>query len=269
MERCWYDRHAVAKIEDDEKRDFYRTIIADKKPMFMIYIYPTLANEYKTYLTSTNKNSLREFGVTVEELKEKRYDELTPRQIEFLRYYDKMMPVGLNDCVMNRICRIFEREFDDFIKNKSGTNAEFDPEILKSGISYTDKDYKVVRNLHNDYLNRLKNYKTRACYERVDGDEFNEQLDRIKAEFEEECDKVCPCRRTLTDILIDICYSNASTKRYIWSSCGNIVVDNLLKNNDNTLRFPELCAEGEFEYGGKRFTIKEKKVEGEENDSAE
>ena len=35
MPRTWHDRHAANKIEDDELRDFYRSIVADKKPYFM------------------------------------------------------------------------------------------------------------------------------------------------------------------------------------------------------------------------------------------
>ena len=38
MPRTWHDRHAANKIEDDELRDFYRSIVADKKPYFMRYL---------------------------------------------------------------------------------------------------------------------------------------------------------------------------------------------------------------------------------------
>ena len=46
MPRTWHDRHAANKIEDDELRDFYRSIVADKKPYFMRYIYPVLMKQY-------------------------------------------------------------------------------------------------------------------------------------------------------------------------------------------------------------------------------
>lgn len=69
MPRTWHDRHAANKIEDDELRDFYRSIVADKKPYFMRYIYPALMKQYNQYIKNTNRNCLREFQMTVDELR--------------------------------------------------------------------------------------------------------------------------------------------------------------------------------------------------------
>ena len=30
MPKSWYDRHVVNKFDDDSKKDFYRSIVADK-----------------------------------------------------------------------------------------------------------------------------------------------------------------------------------------------------------------------------------------------
>ena len=58
MPRTWHDRHAANKIEDDELREFYRSIVADKKPYFMRYIYPALMKQYNQYIKNTNRNCL-------------------------------------------------------------------------------------------------------------------------------------------------------------------------------------------------------------------
>ena len=68
MPRSWHDRHAANTIEVDEIRRFYNRIVADKKPYFMIYIYPSLMKQYNTYIKNTNKNALREFRLSVDEL---------------------------------------------------------------------------------------------------------------------------------------------------------------------------------------------------------
>ena len=94
MPRLWYDRHAANKSEGDAK--FQRNIVADKKPYFMRYIYPMLSKQYNTYIKNTDKNALREFQMTVAELKATPKSDLTERQEEFLRYYDFRMPVGVN-----------------------------------------------------------------------------------------------------------------------------------------------------------------------------
>lgn len=131
MPRTWHDRHAANKIEDDELRDFYRSIVADKKPYFMRYIYPALMKQYNQYIKNTNRNCLREFQMTVDELRMVPADELTERQSDFLRYYDYRMPVGTGDCVMNKICKRFEQEFDGYIR-KHNSKIKFDYTIMKN-----------------------------------------------------------------------------------------------------------------------------------------
>lgn len=260
MPKEWYDRHLVNKIEDDDKRNFYRSIVADKKPYFMRYIYPTLMSQYNTYIKNTDKNCLREFGMTVSELKSMRYDELTERQIEFLNYYNRSMPVGTNDCIMNQICRKFEMMFDGFNK-KSSSKSDFDYSIMKSDAEYTAKQYRTIKSMYETYTKRLSNFKSFAEYERVDDEGSALGLERIKEEFIEECDKVCPDQSVLCNIILDICYSKNITKRFAWSICGSEIIKNLLSKNGNKISYPVMCDDGEFEYGGNSFTIETKEIE--------
>ena len=260
MPKEWYDRHSVNKIEDDDKRNFYRSIVADKKPYFMRYIYPTLMSQYNTYIKNTDKNCLREFGMTVSELKSMRYDELTERQVEFLNYYSRSMPVGTNDCVMNQICRKFEMMFDGFNK-KSSYKSDFDYSIMKSDAEYTAKQYRTIKSMYETYTKRLSNFKSFAEYERVDDGDSALGLERIKEEFIEECDKICPDQSILCNIILDICYSKNITKRFAWSICGSEIIKNLLSKNGNKISYPVMCDDGEFEYGGNSFTIETKEIE--------
>lgn len=260
MPREWYDYHAVNKIEDEEVRNFYRSVVADKKPYFMRYIYPALMSQYNTYIKNTDRNSLIEFGQTVAELKAHRYDELTERQKEFLRFYDHKMPVGVNDCVMNRICRKFEQAFDGFVKKNSKV-AEFDYTIMKSDVEYSPKAYRTIKGLCEGYNKRLSNFSAFTDYERVDESDAKAGLDRINEEFVEECTKICPNQKELCNIMLDIYYSKSLTKRFVWSVCGSEIINNLLIANDNTISYPTLCDSGEVEYGGNRFTIETKKLE--------
>ncbi len=197
MPREWHDRHAASMIEDPERRKLYRDIVADKKPYFMRYIYPTLMRQYNTYIKNTNKNALREFQMTVDELLNIPYGELTERQHEFLRYYKLMrqyntyikntnknalrefqmtvdellnipygelterqheflryykikLPVGVGNCVMNRICVRFEEEFDHQSSALS-SDVPFDYSIMKSGAQYSNRQVGVG----NCVMNRI------------------------------------------------------------------------------------------------------------------
>lgn len=268
MPREWHDRHSVNTIEDATKRRFYQKLVADKKPYFMRLIYPALMKQYNTYIKNTNKNAMREFQMTVDELLELPCSELTDRQKDFLRYYHSRMPVGNNDCVMNRICRRFEKEFDGYL-GRHNADTEFDYNIMKSGTEYSRSQYNAILKLYENYNKRLRSYAVFASYERVDEyDTFSKMLE-MREEFMQECTKVCPNRFSLCDIVLDICYRKSSTKRFAWEMCGDEIIQNLLARNGCVISYPTLDSNGEIMFGGNRFSLKRKRLEEVYGDSSQ
>lgn len=258
MPRLWYDRHSANKSEDDVK--FQRSIVADKKPYFMRYIYPALMKQYNTYIKNTDKNALREFQMTVAELQAVPVDERTERQNEFIKYYNFRMPVGLNNCVMNKICRRFEEEFDGHV-GKHNTSIKFDYSIMRSNDEYTAKQLASIKRLYEDYNKRLINYAIFADYERVDECDSLATLSVMNEEFRKECNKICPNRSQLCNIILDICYTRNSTKRFAWSMCGSDIIHNLLINNDNKISYPTLDTAGDITFCENKFVVETIKIE--------
>ncbi len=254
MPREWHDRHSVNMIEDAETRRFYQKLVADKKPYFMRIIYPALMKQYNTYIKNTNKNAMREFQMTVDELMEIPASEQTERQKDFIRYYHSRMPVGNNDCVMNRICRRFEREFDGYL-GRHNADTEFDYTIMKSDAEYSRSQFNAISKLYESYNKRLRNYAVFASYERVDEyDTFSRMLE-MRNEFIQECTKECPDRFALCNIVLDICYQKSSTKRFAWEMCGDEIIQNLLNRNGGIISYPTLDVDGDITFGGNRFTV--------------
>lgn len=260
MPRSWHDKHTVNTIEDEETRDFYRRIVASRKPYFMRYIYPRLMKEYNTYIANTNKNALREFQLTVNELAEIPITYQTDRQKEFLRYYTYRMPVGTNDCVMNKICRKFEQEFDSYMR-KHGSSRQFDYSIMKSDSTYTSTQFANIKRLYEEYNNRLVSYAIFSDYERVDEIDSFSTLSDMNAEFRRMCDSVCPDKSALCNIILDICYKKKSTKRFAWNMCGEEIIKNLLAKNDNIISYPTIDPNGDISYCNNKFSIKQKVLE--------
>lgn len=258
MPRLWYDRHAANKSEGDAK--FQRNIVADKKPYFMRYIYPMLSKQYNTYIKNTDKNALREFQMTVSELKAIPKDERTERQEEFIKYYDFRMPVGINPCVMNKICWRFEDEFDGYI-GKHNSAIKFDYSIMRSEDEYTTKQFNSIKRLYDDYNKRLASYAIFADYERIDDCDSFIALSVMNDEFRKECYKICPNNSTLCNIILDICYTRSSTKRFAWSMCGSEIIHNLLKQNDNQISYPTLDSDGDIEFCENKFIVETIKIE--------
>ena len=260
MPITWHDRRAANKIEDKSERNFYRSIVADRKPYFMRYIYPALMKQYNTYIKNTTKNSLREFQMTVSELRSIPKHERSDRQNEFLHYYDYRMPVGVNDCVMNKICKRFEDEFDRYI-TKHNSERKFDYQFIKSNVEYSYSQYNSIRKLYNEYNQKLRNYMIFTGYERVDEFDSMSELRTMNEEFKKLCTIICPNRDALCNIILDICYTRNSTKRFAWNMCGTEIIHSLLTQNNNTIFFPTLDIDGDIEYCCNRFSVTSKKVE--------
>lgn len=254
MPRSWHDWFAANEIEDPKKRELYRSIVADRKPYFMRYIYPSLMKQYNTYIRNTNKNCLREFQMTIDELQALPYKDLTDEQKEFLRQYNKRMPVGTGDCVMNKICRRIEEEFDGFVK-KASENSKFDYTIMKSGAQYTQAQYRSVLSLYENYNRQLKSCVASARVEREDPYDTLRILDELRDDFERLCLDVCSNSKVLCDILLDICYSKSSTKKFVWDVCASDIVKNLLEANGGLISYPSLWEEGTKTYCGERYDI--------------
>lgn len=268
MPREWYDTHSVYKIQDDEKRSFYREIVADRKPYFMRYVYPQLKKQYRTYQKNADMNALREFDMTVPELLQKPFDELTDEQVEFLRYYRADLPVGTGDCVMNIICRKFEDEFDGWM-TKTNAATTFDYTVLKSDAPYTTKKFYEIKRLYEEYNHKVQQYKVFMNYERVDKYDAVNELRVMNREFRRECYEICPNEDSLCNIVLDLCYKRTATKKFAWDMCGNVIVKNLLRKNNYTVQFPEMCADGDIQYCGNKFKITSTRIEVDDNDNTE
>lgn len=261
MPRTWYDRRSVNQIEDEEQREFYKRIIADRKPYFMKYIYPDLAAQYKNYIDNTNRKSLREFRKTVPELLSA--ETLTDAEREFVEHFRKHLPVGMNGCVMNRICSRLELEFDGF--NSKPPIGRFDYRDMKSGEAYSQTQYREIGRIYSSYIDQMKEYAYFAKTQRVDEEDKAEQRAMLMQSFSEECDRVCSDRRTLCDIILDLCYKKEGTKQFAWDIVAEEMINNLLRHNGYKINYPVRDSEGDVYYGGERFTFRTKQIGGEED----
>lgn len=260
MPRTWYDHFAVNKIESEEDKKLFRSMVADRKPYFMRYIYPTLMKEYNTYIRNANKNALREFHLPILEMKEYPNEQLSSSQKDFLRNFEYYMPVGIGNCAMNKICKRFEQEFDGYVRKHSSA-VEFDYRFMKSKEYYSNSQFKSIKKLYEDFNKKLQRYAILADYERIDKGDIYAERSIMNDEFKRECSIICQNRDALCSIVLDICYKQSTTKKFAWSVCGSDIIRNLLEDNNNTISFPVIDSNGDIEYCGNKFFMVNKKYE--------
>lgn len=259
MPRYWYDYHANKlpenpTEEDVLRRDFNLSIMVDRKPYFMRYVYPTLNKEYKTFIENTYLKCVMLFGMTPEELFDIPAPQRSDEQNDFVYYYQKKIPVTDFDCVINRICHKVEEHFDARL-GAHEKNTKFDPAPIKSGVAYPYLKCNKIRKIFEDYKMDAKLFLARQLFER--DDDRLEYASFAKRTFLERCSMVCSNFEQLTEMIIDVCYRQANGKAFVWELCKEQLVRNLLAHSNNTISFPCEDPDGDIEFGGKWYAMKQ------------
>lgn len=261
MPDAWYNwiANKLSKAKDsDTKKDFWinRKIIADKKPYFMQYIYPSERAELNSYKKKNNEKCLMRFRITLDELLQK--ENKTKEEERFVYCYYDRMPLGNAPCTINRICWKIEKLFDGQYCN---TESDFDYSILKSDAEYTNKIYNKIKKIYEAYKKDIQNYMLYAKKERLKSDEKQIQKYLLKEQFREKCLKECPNEDELCNIVLDLCYTKSkNSKQFAWDICGETFIKNLLRRNGYKISYPELDEDGDIEFNGMRFSMKETEI---------
>ena len=269
MPESWYSYRGIktsdeADADEVTKLEFTKSLVADRKPYFMIYIYPNLRKEYRAYLKDSNSKISRKYwklGIkTLEDLE--KYPNKTDEMNEIIANHYKYSPVGYNPCVVNRICWLFEKEFKNYL-SKQVTLVEFDHSILKSDATYRKSMYNKVYKIYKDYLDSLKAITKKTASQKIEIYELGIEKELRSRWFQLECDKACSNEDELANILIDMLYKTDLSKQFCWDICGDAIVKNLLLKSNGEIHYPQLAdvEEESFQYAGRKFYIKQKIIE--------
>lgn len=255
MPEYWYSYRAIDK--SDTNCELNKRIVAPYKPYFMVYVYPNLKAKYNKYLKDNEKSAIKKFyakyGVaSIEDLAN--YDHKTDEMTEFLSHYETDRKIGLNDCIVNRICENIEHEFPNSSVSRR-TRKEFDWSILKSGVSYSKYDYEKIKALYDQHRYETDAF-MRECREHGTADGFGGYTqDDFRKRFKAMAFQICSNENELCDIVLDLCYQNESSKQFAWDIAGDVIIKNLLVRRDYNIEYP-LRGGNDFEYQGEYFSMK-------------
>jgi hypothetical protein len=257
MPKEWFDYKSNIIQKDDGEEDVVRKemnikILANKKPYFFTYIYPEQMREYRKYMDNCEKNCIRAFGVSVAQLKDK--NDKSDQENIFLKYYYQKMPVFITPSVMNKICWRIEEEFDN-LKNIY-QEEKFDYHLLMSDQEYTKGRYNKVKDLYIEHNAKMQEYAQEVKRKRIKNTDAQSQRIIFVQSFREKALKLCNNAEELCNIVIELCYKgNRKSKQFAWDICGDQIIENLLKKNNYTHRYPTLDKDGDIEYLGERFSM--------------
>ena len=264
MPKSWYiqSENRINPEEDSDeevnRKKLYQAICAEKKPYFFIYNYPSLKKEYDSYMANVENKSQSLFIKTFAELRNKKSQ--TEDESKFIKWANDKNPIDMSPSVMNKICWEIEKEFDTLAVTP---HEKFDYSMLKSGRYYSSSCYHEIFELYKWYKRKMSDFGKKHNSEfYMDEDDLNSK-EQVVDYFAERCAEICPNRFELCDILIDICYSGRTDKEVVWIVCGDTIIDNLLKKNNNNLYYPKRVDDGgEFECCGHKFAMTKLKILG-------
>lgn len=246
--------------EEIEWKLFHQSVLTEKKPYYFRYIYKESNKKYLDYIKSMEINALRNFRKSVSEIKSQPMSE---EEREFIVYYDKHMPLSDNPCIVNKIAHKVENVFDgDFV---AGKNDNFDYSIYMHSkpedIKISQSIRKKIMDIYTTYKKVSKNKNANITTEENVKEEKTKNENNIYDVFRYDIRQLIENENELCDILIELAYNKEKiSKSFVWSMVGDIILDNLLKKNDNTITYPTRDDEGDIVYGGIRFSLKTKKV---------
>ena len=267
MPKSWYifSENIIKDDDSDDekvKKTLNQKLCAAKKPYFFGYNYPTLKQEYDAFVRDTDEHVQSITGKNICELL-KNDGNLPENEQKILDFYKKRLPLDVSPSTMNRICWAIEEEFDG---GDSFENVKFDYSIYKSGVEYSQADYELIKLKCEAYKQKKREINKKKFVEHEGEEEsFADQMIKLNADLEENCFAICPNEQVLCEILLDICYKDGIDVNIVWNLCGDIIVNKLV-NKSGKYSYPEQDLNGDFSFGGIKFTMRDIIVGGEADD---
>ncbi|WP_227884046.1 hypothetical protein [Enterocloster citroniae] len=255
MPAKWYNwiSNKVTRTQPSREKKYNvlnRYLLADKKPYFMKYIYPSSKAEYEKYLKSNSDKCILRFSLTLDELISKPTH--TAEEEQFLKAYYIGLPLGMAPCTLNRICWKIESIFDKYYLP---LKDNFDYSILKSDVEYTPYMFGKIKRIYDEYVSELREYSKVCAKERIKDYDSKTLKFTLQENFRRHCVEACPNADMLCNIILDICYTKNGSKRFAWDMCGETIIQNLLKRNNYKITYPTYDQNGDIEFGGNTYRM--------------
>ena len=267
MPKSWYIfSENIIHDDDSEEIQAQKTLnqrlCAAKKPYFFGYNYTTLKQEYDAFVRDTDDHIQSIIGKTIRDLL-KNDGNLPENEQKILDFYKKRLPLDVSPSTMNRICWAVEDEFDgvDVFEN-----VTFDYSVYKSGIEYSMEEYELIKLKCEDYKKKKREINRKKFTEHDDiEDSAADQIIKLNHDLEESCFSICPNSKVLCEMLLDICYKDGVDTSIVWNLCGDIIVEKLAKKS-GTYSYPEQDTNGDFSFGGIKFSMRHVAIGGDQDD---
>lgn len=236
----------------DEEKEYWKfnnSIIANRRPYFMRWLYSHYNRRYLREIAVYDNISKTKWGISFDELKE--LEDKSDEQVSLLERFTRKSYFINNNSVMNRVAKHVDERLKQMKRIKSSSSREFDFFALLSN-SFVKPE---KRNLDKMQL-LFKEYKSLKRSLREGYSEFNDNdfstIEQIYAHINKKAyHTISSEARELGDIAVWLCYTvlGKNSKTFCWNIFGKEIVENIKnKKTENFVRVPMLNPFGSETY---------------------
>jgi len=243
--------------------DFYNSLLIDKRPYFMRWLYGNYNRKHIEHLDNYNNFCVANFRVEMEELLEK--SEKTEEEQEVIDKFYKYSPLLDTDCVMNKICHSMEAKIKELKATLDNSMSDEHILLLKdSSIPFDKAKYLKLYSLFKKYKNGKRNF---VNIHDTTGNQKFETLEQYNKAIRLEALAISPDISELANLAVAICYEAYSkdNKTFVWNIFGEGIIDNLKKNRQEKVLVPFRDDDGDILYLDSYYSMKEIDVEKDED----
>ena len=146
--------------EEIEIAMFNNSILVDKRPMFMTYLYDNYARDQRNFDRGQSTYCIANFGFPLEDMLKKYHSEekLNKDEGVFIENYLKYSPFLNTDCVVNNISRYMYSQISEIKDTRKTVSMEKILHILRDSSIEIDKiKLKQLYNLYKKYKSEKRN----------------------------------------------------------------------------------------------------------------
>lgn len=249
----WTNYNKALEEDFGEKGMNCELIIKDR-PYFMRFRYKEYNKKYNEINSDFEKYCKIVFGKGMKEVKEEK---------ELWEYYNKKIGLLKTNGIVNRICYFMQEAIKEIKENARANKKR--KNIFEILYNY---DIGIVG---KDVLEKMKclycEYQAFRNSKALSESEFRDWAQYAKYIREKALKEISSDIKELANVAVYICYSlyPCKMKDFCWDCFGSGIIENL-KLKENTARIPIRDKNGDIEYLGKMYSVKELKVSKEEND---
>lgn len=236
----WTKIKETMSDEEKQQAEFNNLIVCEKRPLFFRYLYSNYNRDYVRHLGNYDNYSWAKFGFGLDELLTK--DELNEYQDRIVKNYHRFNPLLESGSLMNKISLYMQEKVKQIRQNNKG--IKFDYKYLLGESKLGEEELFKLKKLHEKFRFHKQKISENEC------DTVEQYMMLLRKE-------ALGISSNVKELIISALNMDS---KFAFQVFGNDIVDILVRLKRGIINIPVLDGEGGIEYLGRRYSIKNEKI---------